>query len=75
MSRAYAIVGLGHRAHTFLQALLGPHAADGRLVALCEANPGRLAHAATIAADAGLRIPTYGLTASIKWYGRPRPIA
>lgn len=59
MSRAYAIVGLGHRAHTFLQALLGPHAADGRLVALCEANPGRLAHAATIAADAGLRIPTY----------------
>jgi predicted dehydrogenase len=59
MSRAYAIVGLGHRAHTFLQSLLGPHATDGPLVALCDANPGRLAHAAAIAADAGVRVPTY----------------
>jgi predicted dehydrogenase len=59
MSRSYAIVGLGHRAHTFLHALLGGHAADGRLVALCEANPGRLAHAAAIAADAGVAVSTY----------------
>jgi predicted dehydrogenase len=31
MSISYAIVGLGHRAHMFLHALLGEHAADGRL--------------------------------------------
>lgn len=55
----YAIVGLGNRAYTFLRALLGPHAADGTLVGLCEANPGRLARAAAIAVDAGVSAPTY----------------
>ena len=59
MSISYAIVGLGHRAHMFLHALLGEHAADGRLVGLCDSNPGRLAHAAAIASDAGASIPTY----------------
>ena len=59
MTHRYAIVGLGHRAYTFLHALLGPHAADGRLVGLCEANPGRLARAAGSAADAGVEVPTY----------------
>jgi predicted dehydrogenase len=59
MSISYAIVGLGHRAHMFLHALLGEHAADGRLVGLCDSNPGRLAHAAAIASDAGVSIPTY----------------
>ncbi len=59
MTRRYAIVGLGHRAYTFLHALLGPHAADGTLIGLCEANPGRLARAAAIAADAGVSAPTY----------------
>jgi predicted dehydrogenase len=51
MTLSYAIVGLGHRADTFLHALLGAHAADGRLVGLCEANPGRLARAAAVAAE------------------------
>jgi predicted dehydrogenase len=59
MSTSYAIVGLGHRAHMFLHALLGEHAADGRLVGLCDSNMGRLAHAADIAREAGLSIPTY----------------
>jgi predicted dehydrogenase len=58
MSISYAIVGLGHRAHMFLHALLGEHAADGRLVGLCDSNPGRLAHAAAIARDAGVSIRT-----------------
>jgi predicted dehydrogenase len=59
MSRNYVIVGLGHRAYTFLQALLGTHAAYGNLVGLCDVNPGRLAHAATIAAGSGVNVPTY----------------
>jgi predicted dehydrogenase len=59
MSTSYAIVGLGHRSHMFLHALLGEHAADGRLAGLCDSNPGRLAHAAAIAGDAGFSIPTY----------------
>ena len=59
MSRSYAIVGLGHRSYTFLHALLGAHAADGRLVGLCDDNPGRLAHAAAVAADSGVRVPAY----------------
>jgi hypothetical protein len=41
MSRSYAIVGLGHRAYTFLHALLGAHAADGRLVGLCDDKSGQ----------------------------------
>jgi predicted dehydrogenase len=59
MSRSYAIVGLGHRAYTFLHALLGAHAADGRLVGLCDDNPGRLAHAAAVAAESSVRVPAY----------------
>ena len=59
MSHSYAIVGLGHRAYTFLHALLGAHAADGCLIGLCDANPGRLARAAALAADAGVQVPTY----------------
>src|SRR6516165_2930385 len=62
MAISYAIVGLGHRAHMFLHALLGEHAADGRLVGLCDSNPGRLAHAAAIADDAGVSIPSYAFT-------------
>ncbi len=45
--KTYAIVGLGHRAYMYLGALAGPHAADGRLVALCDSNPGRLQAAAS----------------------------
>jgi predicted dehydrogenase len=59
MSRSYAIVGLGHRAYTFLRALLDTHAAYGTLVGLCDTNPGRLTHAASVAADSGVDVSTY----------------
>src|SRR6516225_6227642 len=59
MAISYAIVGLGHRAHMFLHALLGEHAADGRLVGLCDSNPGRLAHAAAIASNARVSVRLY----------------
>jgi len=57
--RTYAIVGLGHRSMMYLDALLGEHAGDGRLVGLCDLNPGRLLHAASVAAKAGVNAPTY----------------
>jgi predicted dehydrogenase len=60
MSTSYAIVGLGHRSHMFLHALIGEYAADGRLVGLCDSNPGRLAHAAAVARNAGASLRTYG---------------
>ncbi|WP_029663497.1 Gfo/Idh/MocA family protein [Cellulomonas sp. KRMCY2] len=40
--RRYAVVGTGHRAQVFVEALLGPHADVGELVAWCEPNPGRM---------------------------------
>jgi len=55
--KTYAVVGLGHRSYMYLGALTGAHAADGRLVALCDSNPGRLQSAADFAA--GLAPRTY----------------
>ncbi|MFC7616463.1 Gfo/Idh/MocA family protein [Actinokineospora soli] len=40
--RRYAFVGTGHRAQLYFDALLGPHAADGVPIALCDSNPGRV---------------------------------
>lgn len=59
MKRRYAIVDLGHRAYTFLHALLGRHAGDGCLIGLCDGNPGRLERTANLTAAAGVPIPTY----------------
>jgi len=39
----YAIVGCGHRAKTFLDALAGPYRAHARIVGFCDSNPGRAA--------------------------------
>jgi predicted dehydrogenase len=58
-TRTYAIVGLGHRSYMYLNALTGEHASDGRLVALCDLNLGRLAVAAETARAAGLQVRTY----------------
>jgi predicted dehydrogenase len=55
----YAIVGTGGRAYLYLQALIGAHAGAGELVALCDTNPGRLARAARVAADAGCAVATF----------------
>lgn len=57
--RTYAIVGLGHRAYMYLGALLGDHAKDGRLVGLCDINPGRLAAAQHTASAAGVEVAVY----------------
>ena len=59
-SRSYAIVGAGHRSAMYLDALVGPHAGDGRLAAVCDANPGRAARSAAIAKQAGVEVRTYG---------------
>ena len=57
--RKYAIVGLGHRSQMYLGALIGDHAEDGRLVALCDINPGRLAYGAELAEAAGVPVRQY----------------
>jgi hypothetical protein len=44
----------------YLNALTGDHAAGSRLIALCDVNPGRLAHAAEVAARAGAEPRTCG---------------
>ena len=58
--KTYAIVGLGHRAQMYLGALLEAHQGDGRLVALCDSNPVRLAYAAAVAREAGVEAACYG---------------
>ncbi|EGF93544.1 glucose--fructose oxidoreductase [Asticcacaulis biprosthecium C19] len=60
--KAYAIVGCGSRARMFQDALWGPHKYHGRLVAVCDTNPGRMAYVDTRAAKAGAPAPkAYGI--------------
>ena len=68
--KTYAIVGLGHRAQMYLGALAGPHADDGRLVGLCDSNPGRLAHAAGVA---GPQVPCFGAESFDAMLAQTRP--
>ncbi|HEY5485000.1 MAG TPA: Gfo/Idh/MocA family oxidoreductase, partial [Propionibacteriaceae bacterium] len=42
LRRRYAIVGTGHRAWMYIEAILGEHAEVAELVAWCEPNPGRI---------------------------------
>jgi predicted dehydrogenase len=42
--RSYAIVGTGHRARTYIQALTGPYRAVARIVAFCDPNAARADH-------------------------------
>jgi predicted dehydrogenase len=72
-SRSYAIVGAGHRAAMYLNALVGPHAGDGRLVAVCDSNPGRAARSASIAKQAGVEVPTYRADAFDVMLSQHRP--
>jgi len=37
----YALVGCGHRAKTYLEAIAGPYFESARIVGLCDSNPGR----------------------------------
>ncbi|MFC7374913.1 Gfo/Idh/MocA family protein [Brachybacterium sp. GCM10030268] len=41
MPTRYALIGTGHRAQMYLDAIAGDHAADAELVALLDSNPGR----------------------------------
>ncbi|GLY32595.1 Gfo/Idh/MocA family oxidoreductase [Kineosporia sp. NBRC 101731] len=40
--RRYAVVGTGHRAGLYIEALRGEHADVGEIVAWCDPNPGRI---------------------------------
>jgi predicted dehydrogenase len=42
--RSYVIVGTGHRARTYIQALTGPYRADAQIVAFCDPNVARADH-------------------------------
>src|SRR5699024_8090891 len=41
MTTRYAVIGTGHRAQMYLDAIAGPHAAVAQLVALIDSNPAR----------------------------------
>ncbi len=69
----YAIVGLGHRATMYLNALLGEHARDGALVGLCDLNPGRLDVARAKVRAAGLEVPGYGADGFDRMIGETAP--
>ena len=71
--KTYAIVGLGHRAYMYLNALTGEHAAGSRLIALCDVNPGRLAHAADAAARAGAEPRAYAAADFQRMIGETSP--
>ncbi len=58
--RRYAVVGTGHRAQMYVDAILGPHRDVARLVAWCEPNPVRSAFYDDLVAAAGeAPVPTY----------------
>lgn len=58
--RRYAVVGTGHRASMYIDALIGTHAPDGEIVAWVEPNPVRAAaYEARVAVALGGLRPVY----------------
>ncbi|MFV2143545.1 Gfo/Idh/MocA family oxidoreductase [Isoptericola sp. G70] len=58
--RRYAVVGAGHRARLYVDAMTGEHADVAELVALCDTNPHRLAfHADRARTDGGTEPARY----------------
>jgi predicted dehydrogenase len=55
--KRYAQVGCGSRARMYQDALWGPHKSRGELVAICDANAGRLALTQRHATEAGAQAP------------------
>jgi predicted dehydrogenase len=55
--RRHAIVGTGHRARVYQDAIWGDHKDRNVLVAICDTNPGRLAFTARRAQSAGAPAP------------------
>ena len=51
--RRYAVVGTGHRAQMYVEALLTDHADVGRIVAWCEPNPVRMDYFDALVREAG----------------------
>jgi predicted dehydrogenase len=51
--KRYALVGTGHRASLYQEAIFGTYSASAELVALCDANPGRLQRAVGVAKKKG----------------------
>lgn len=59
--RRYALIGAGHRAHMYVDALTGPYAETAELVAICEPNPVRAAyHADRVRTATGAAPAVYG---------------
>lgn len=72
--KRYAIVGTGHRARMFQDAIWGEHRAHAELVGLCDRNPGRLAFTQARAEQAGAsRPPAYAHTAFERMVAETRP--
>jgi predicted dehydrogenase len=61
MAKTYAIVGTGGRARMFYEAILGPHKATARLVALCDTNQTRMDYTNRVITGelGGTAVPTY----------------
>ena len=59
----YAIVGTGHRHRMYRSAILGDYRDHAELVGLCDNNAGRAALSAKVAAEAGVKVPTYAAEA------------
>ncbi|WP_324649389.1 Gfo/Idh/MocA family oxidoreductase [Georgenia sp. H159] len=55
--RRYAVAGTGHRAQTYVEAILGEHADVAELVGWCEPNPARLDYYDDLVAAAGGAAP------------------
>ena len=56
--KRYAVVGTGHRAGMYVDAILGPHSDVAEIVAWCDSNPTRMAYYDGVAGDAlGLNGP------------------
>ncbi|WES63039.1 Gfo/Idh/MocA family oxidoreductase [Microbacter sp. GSS18] len=56
--RRYALVGAGHRAQMYVDAILGPYSDTASLVAICEPNPVRARFYADLVAAAGSPAPS-----------------
>ncbi|MCT9819794.1 Gfo/Idh/MocA family oxidoreductase [Microbacterium sp. W1N] len=54
----YALIGAGHRAQMYVDAITDTYADRAALVAICEPNPGRAAHYADLVAGRGFAAPT-----------------
>ncbi|TFI56882.1 Gfo/Idh/MocA family oxidoreductase [Sphingomonas parva] len=70
----HAIVGTGHRARIYQDAIWGAHKDRNELVAICDTNPGRLAFTARRAARAGAAAPRVFLAGAFDdMIGQTRP--